>query len=79
MALSVRHLSRKDSSVLGFFGAGRRASTQINAVLNERPGIREVRLCGRTPSRRDAAVWKWAYDRAVEKGVGRPYLFRNDL
>ena len=55
-ALSVRHLYRKDSSVLGFFGAGRHASAQINAVLNERPGIREVRLCGRTPSRRDALV-----------------------
>lgn len=37
-ALSVYHLSYKDSSVLGFFGAGRHMSTQINAVLNERPG-----------------------------------------
>lgn len=54
--LSVRHLSRKDSSVLGFFGAGRHASAQIMSVLNERPGIREVRICSRTQSRRDALV-----------------------
>ena len=37
-ALSVHHHSRKDSSVLGCFGAGRHTSTQINAVSNERPG-----------------------------------------
>ena len=52
-ALSVRHLSNEDSRVLGFFGAGRLAGPQIKGVLNERR-IEEVRLCSRTPERRDA-------------------------
>ncbi len=43
-ALSVRHLSRKNSKVLGFFGAGRHAYFHIRCVLNERPGLEEIRL-----------------------------------
>lgn len=53
-ALSVRHLAKRDSKVLGFFGAGRHAHFHITAVLNERPGLQEIRLYNRTPERRDA-------------------------
>lgn len=56
-ALSVRYLSKEDSSVLGFFGAGRLAGAQIRGVLNERE-INEVRLCSRTPERRDELARK---------------------
>jgi ornithine cyclodeaminase/alanine dehydrogenase-like protein (mu-crystallin family) len=53
-SLSVRHLARKNSKILGFFGAGRHAYFHIRCVLNERPDLREIRLCNRTPARRDA-------------------------
>ncbi len=53
-SLSVRHLSRKDSKVLGFFGAGRHAYYHIRCVLNERPNLQEILLYNRTPLRRDA-------------------------
>jgi alanine dehydrogenase len=53
-SLSVRHLSRKNSKVLGFFGAGRHAYYHIRCVLNERPDLEEIRLCNRTSLRRDA-------------------------
>jgi alanine dehydrogenase len=52
-ALSVRHLSRKNSKVLGFFGAGRHAYFHIRCVLNERPDLQEIRLYNRTAPRRD--------------------------
>jgi ornithine cyclodeaminase/alanine dehydrogenase-like protein (mu-crystallin family) len=54
--LSARLLSRKDSKILGFFGAGRHAYYHIRCVLNERPGIEEIRICSRTPERRDELV-----------------------
>jgi alanine dehydrogenase len=53
-SLSVRHLSRQDSKILGFFGAGRHAYYHIRCVLNERPNLKEIRLYNRTPPRRDA-------------------------
>ena len=53
-ALSVRYLARKNSKVLGFFGAGRHAYYHIRSILNERPYLQEIRLCSRSPARRDA-------------------------
>lgn len=54
-----------------------------DVIAGKDPGRREkdeITLC---PSQGmgmwDAAVGKWAYDWAVEKGVGRPCVFRNDL
>ena len=43
-SLSVRHLSRKDFKVLGFFGAGRHAYYHIRCVLNERPNLQNPPL-----------------------------------
>lgn len=68
-ALSVRHLARENSRVFGFFGAGRHASAQIKSVLNERPGIEEVRLCGRTPARRDALAERLAGEGEVSQKI----------
>ena len=53
-ALATRHLSKKTSKVLGFFGAGRHAYFHIMSVLNERPDLQEIRLYNRTAQRRDA-------------------------
>lgn len=48
--VAVRHLARKDASVLGLFGSGRHAVTQLEAVCAERD-IEEVKVFGRNQDR----------------------------
>ena len=70
-SLSVRHLSRKDLKVLGFFGAGRHAYYHIRCVLNERPALHEIRLYNRTPTRRDALANRLRAEYTTENNHGR--------
>jgi ornithine cyclodeaminase/alanine dehydrogenase-like protein (mu-crystallin family) len=48
--VAAKYLSRPDSSVLGLFGYGRHAVTQVEAVCAVR-GIREVKVFGRNADR----------------------------
>lgn len=48
--VAAKYLSRPDSSVLGLFGSGRHAVTQVEAVCAVR-GIREVKVFGRSADR----------------------------
>lgn len=49
-AVAVDHLARKDASVLGLFGSGRHAVTQLEAVCAVR-AVREVKVFGRDGDR----------------------------
>jgi len=40
--IAARHLARRDSSTVGFIGAGRQAETQLEALMLSLPGIRQV-------------------------------------
>ena len=42
-AVAVKYLARKDSSVIGMIGAGRQAETQLQAINEVLPGIKEVK------------------------------------
>ena len=48
--VAAKHLSRPDSSVVGLFGSGRHAVTQLEATCAVR-GIREVKVFGRNADR----------------------------
>jgi ornithine cyclodeaminase len=49
-AVAVRHLARKDSKILGLFGSGRHAVTQLEAVCAVRD-VTEVKVFGRNADR----------------------------
>src|SRR5687768_2788044 len=49
-AASVKHLARKDASVLAVLGSGVQARSHINAITRVRP-IAEIRVWGRDPAR----------------------------
>ena len=49
-AASVKHLARKDASVLAVLGSGVQARSHINAIARVRP-IAEIRVWGRDPAR----------------------------
>ncbi|MFO0006061.1 MAG: ornithine cyclodeaminase family protein, partial [bacterium] len=48
--VAARHLSRADSAVVGLFGTGRHAMTQLEATCAVRP-VREVKVHGRDAGR----------------------------
>lgn len=50
-AVATKYLSRQDSRTAGFVGAGRQARTQLEGLLQVRPGIRTVLACDLDPSR----------------------------
>jgi alanine dehydrogenase len=52
--VAARYLSREDSRVAGFIGAGRQAQTQLAALLVTRPGIEEVLVADTDPQRAEA-------------------------
>jgi ornithine cyclodeaminase len=49
-AVAAKYLAREDSKVLGLFGSGRHAVTQLEAVCSVR-GLREVKVFGRDAAR----------------------------
>lgn len=49
-AVAARHLAREDSGVVGMFGSGRQAVTQLEAICKVRD-IREVKVYSRNPER----------------------------
>lgn len=49
--VSVKHMALPDASVLGVFGTGRQAVTQVEGVCAVRP-IRQVKVYSRTPEKR---------------------------
>jgi ornithine cyclodeaminase/alanine dehydrogenase-like protein (mu-crystallin family) len=49
-AVAVRHLARKDAKILGLFGSGRHAVTQLEAVCAVRD-VTEVKVFGRNADR----------------------------
>jgi ornithine cyclodeaminase/alanine dehydrogenase len=55
-ALAIRALARPESRVLTVFGTGYQASGQVEAAVEVMPHLREIRVVGRTPQRRDAFV-----------------------
>jgi len=42
--IAVKYLARKDSSVIGMIGAGKQAETQLLAIHEVLPGIKEVKV-----------------------------------
>lgn len=52
--LSCRYLARKDSKKLGVIGAGGQAFQQVNGVVSELGGIKEVKIFSRNPARSKA-------------------------
>ncbi len=51
--LATRYLARPDARVVGMYGAGHQAATQLQAVCAVR-AVEEVRVYSRTPDRREA-------------------------
>jgi alanine dehydrogenase len=57
--LAAKYLSRKDSKVAGFVGAGRQAYTQLEALMIVRPGIKLVKVCDLDKKKMEAFA-NWA-------------------
>jgi ornithine cyclodeaminase/alanine dehydrogenase-like protein (mu-crystallin family) len=55
-ALATRLAARPDSRTLTVFGTGYQAEGQVHAVAAVLPGLREVKVVGRTASRRDVFI-----------------------
>ncbi len=69
-ALAAKYLARKDSGVVGMFGAGRQAGTQLEAICRVRE-VREVKVY----SRDSAKLMKFCETMSVRLGVSvRPAL-----
>ena len=64
-AVSVAHLSRKDSKVLGIIGAGHQASFQLRAVVEQRK-FEKVIAWNRSPEKLDSL-------RKVADEIGLPF------
>jgi ornithine cyclodeaminase/alanine dehydrogenase-like protein (mu-crystallin family) len=47
--IAAKHLSRKDSEVIGFIGAGEQAKMHLLAMKVVRPGLKECRVAAKTP------------------------------
>lgn len=62
--VATRHLARADAHVVGCYGAGWQARSQLEAVCAVRP-VREVRVYSRTPERRE----HFAVEMAAALGV----------
>ncbi|RME64718.1 MAG: ornithine cyclodeaminase [Caldilineae bacterium] len=62
--VAVRHLARPDVETLLLFGAGAQAPYQLEAVLCERPGIRQVWVVSRTRAHAEA------FARAMQERFG---------
>lgn len=55
-AVATRALGRPEAEVLGVYGTGFQAETQVLALAAVLPALRSVRVVGRSPARRDAFV-----------------------
>ncbi|MBI2940645.1 MAG: ornithine cyclodeaminase family protein [Chloroflexi bacterium] len=51
--IATKYMARPNATTVGLFGAGWQAQSQVEAICQVRP-IREVRVVGRDPERRDA-------------------------
>lgn len=63
-ALGIRELSREDSKIAGLFGSGWQAESHLQALLQVRPDLEEVRVYSPTPENRE----KFAEHHAKETG-----------
>lgn len=52
--LGVKHMARKDASVVGMLGSGGMAKTHMRAFMAVRPGIRRLQVYSPTPENRTA-------------------------
>jgi len=50
--VAAKHMASPDASVVGMFGTGRQAATQIEAICAVRP-VRQVKVYSRTPEKRE--------------------------
>jgi alanine dehydrogenase len=62
--LATRYMARRDASVVGIFGAGWQARSQLAAVCAVR-SVREVRVCSRRPESRE----RFAAEMRAELGI----------
>jgi alanine dehydrogenase len=59
--VAVKYLARKDSSVIGMIGAGAQARTQLMAIREVLPGIREVKVFDQYKN----IAWRYAEEMAA--------------
>ncbi len=80
--LATRYLARPDARIVGMYGAGHQAATQLRAVCAVR-AVEEVRVYSRTPDRREAFARRmrealgipvWAVDRPEAAAEGADIL-----
>ena len=64
-AVAVKYLARSDSSVIGMIGAGMQARTQLLAIREVLPGIKEVKVF----DQRRQVGQKYAQSMATELGI----------